>query len=331
VKFVEPGPFAAVGTADFGMMGYSYRLCVTTNSKNKAPFPKPNNYNAEDFQLLQRYMDALVSSGKYPNGPPFTYLFGVYNYRSYPPANKWDLCDSDNSAVTSDAVWLNQGYVNSSYANRESIADLHHYYVAGLLTYLSTDSRVPNGTRNSTLSYGLCADEWPENGHWPPQMYIREGVRIIGDKVFSQNNLVGGICLNDSIGTTSWNIDIHVVQRHAISNPNGTGDIIARNEGEMRINVPGNSTVIELPYWMILPKRAEVTNLLSPVLNSISHVAYGAVRVEPTFMQLGQAAGIAASLAIDGKIAVQDVPIKSLQTALIASGVNIHWPPDHCN
>jgi len=195
---------------------------------------------------------------------------------------------------------------------------------------LSTDDRVPNGTKSSALSYGLCADEWPETGHWPPQMYVREGVRIIGDKVFTQNNLVGGICLNDSIGTTSWNIDIHVVQRRAISNPNGTGDIIARNEGEMRINVPGNSTVIELPYWLILPKRSEVTNLLSPVLNSISHVAYGAVRVEPTFMQLGQAAGIAASLAIDNKLTVQDVPIKQLQSGLIASGINIHWPPDHC-
>lgn len=330
-SFIRDGPFAPVGSSDGFMMGYSYRLCVTNNAKNKAAFPQPSNYSSEDFALVQNYLDALVKSEKYPSGPPFGYLFGVYNYRSYPPADKWDLCDSDNSAITSDAVFLNEKYVESkTRSEREAIAAQHSYYVAGLLHYLSTDKRVPNGTQTSVNDYGLCADEWTDNNHWPPQLYIREGVRIVGDTVFTQNNLIGGRCLNDSISTTTWNIDIHVMQRRAIINPDNASETIARNEGEMRINVPGNGTVIELPYSLILPKRSEATNLLSPVLNSISHVAYGAIRVEPTFMQLGQAAGLAASLAIDGQIAVQSVSISSLQAKLISSGINIHFPVDHC-
>ena len=33
------------------------------------------------------------------------------------------------------------------------------------------------------------ADEFPETDHFPPQLYIREARRLVGDKVFTQNDV----------------------------------------------------------------------------------------------------------------------------------------------
>ena len=56
------------------------------------------------------------------------------------------------------------------------------------------------------------------------------------------------------------------------------------------------------------------------VPNSVSHAAMGGLREEPEYMQLGTAAGIAAALAIETKVAVQDVSIEALQAEIHAQG-----------
>ncbi|MEX1113997.1 MAG: FAD-dependent oxidoreductase [Akkermansiaceae bacterium] len=73
-------------------------------------------------------------------------------------------------------------------------------------------------------------------------------------------------------------------------------------------------------YRSIVPKKAECENLLVPVSLSASHVAFGSIRMEPVFMILGQSAGTAAALAIDGKQAIQDVPYAKLKELLVKQG-----------
>jgi hypothetical protein len=69
-----------------------------------------------------------------------------------------------------------------------------------------------------------------------------------------------------------------------------------------------------------LPKPGQASNLLVPVCVSSSHIAYGSIRMEPVFMILGQSAATAAVMAIDGKLAVQDVPYAALRDRLAADG-----------
>jgi hypothetical protein len=193
-------------------------------------------------------------------------------------------------------------------------------------------------------------------------MYVREGPRMLGDNVSTQNNLVKGVCVPTSVGLGSWcvvtwrhelavqhcdvkrrilasltrallprarrTIDTHIMRRHAGSIG---GAPSAANEGEIGFApLPGTGDVYELPYSLLLPRRADATNLLVPACPSASHVAFSAVRVEPTFMQLGTAAGVAAAIVAVARApprtAVQDVPPAALQAGLAAAGQCFHWP-----
>jgi hypothetical protein len=110
----------------------------------------------------------------------------------------------------------------------------------------------------------------------------------------------------DSIGMGSYNSDSHNEERLAM--PDGT----VQNEGDVQVPVQP----YEIPYRVMTPRRPEATNLLVPVCLSASHAAYSSVRMEPQYMIIGQGAGVAAALAIQGHVAVQDVPIENLQQAL---------------
>lgn len=328
--YVSPDRLGPVGSADLNMMGYSYRLCLTSTPAKQAPFVQPTNYDPNNFIILQRYIDSLKASGHYPLGPPFDRLIELLSYRGHPSGNKIDMCDSFGSAFTSDAVNINQNYVNGTDKDRREIAQKVEDYVLGILWYILTDSRVPESTRDSLKKYGLCNDQWPENRHIPPQLYVREGLRLVNDNVFTENHVVSGLCRNDTIALGSWLFDIHVVTRTV----NGS---YVNNEGAIKqeiahINGSKSGAAFEIPYSILLPKQNQVTNLLVPVCHAASHVAYGATRVEPQFMLLGGAAGYAAAYSIlNGHIDVQAVSVTSIQQTLSRDGVPLHYPIGHCD
>jgi len=98
--------------------------------------------------------------------------------------------------------------------------------------------------------------------------------------------------------------------------PDGT----VQNEGDVQVPVQP----YEIPYRSITPQRSEVENLLVPVCLSASHAAYSSVRMEPQYMIIGQAAGVAAALAVQGHRDVRDVAIPELQQKLREHGAILH-------
>jgi len=67
----------------------------------------------------------------------------------------------------------------------------------------------------------------------------------------------------------------------------------------------GKTGLFEIPYEVMLPRG--VDNMLVPICVSMSHVAFCAFRTEPTYMMMGDAAGLAAVMAVLGKEAVRDL------------------------
>jgi hypothetical protein len=111
------------------------------------------------------------------------------------------------------------------------------------------------------------------------------------------------------IGMGSYNSDSHNVQRRP------TEDLRAvENEGDMQVRV----SPYQIPYRLLLPQRRQATNLLVPVCFSATHVAYSTLRMEPQYMILGHAAGVAAKMAIDANSPVQDVDTRALGSKLLS-------------
>ena len=322
-----PDPRTKLGEADDNVMAYSFRVCLSKNTSNMVPVKQPQGYNPDDFELQRRYLQAEVKAGKDPHKP-----WGYLVYKAYPSSKKdmkYDAC-CGMSPVGIDAVGLAVGYSNGTRAQRKEIYDKHRYYVQGLMWFWANDPAVPESIRESMKSYGLCKDEWPENDNFPPQMYVREAARIIGDKVFSQNNRVPysdmGKCNRDSIAVGSWAFDIHEMERVAVKDK--SGNPIVYNEGLTKPST-GGAVLFDIPYYVLMPKRSELINLAVPNCPSVSHVAFSAIREEPTLWQLGEAAGTAAGLSVagGGQKPLQDIDLKKLQAALLKQGTFVRWPP----
>lgn len=65
---------------------------------------------------------------------------------------------------------------------------------------------------------------------------------------------------------------------------------------------------------------AEFVKRVVPVACSASHVGYQTIRMEPVFMALGEACGIAAKAAADAKVEVRAVNVPAVQKEIIERG-----------
>jgi hypothetical protein len=140
---------------------------------------------------------------------------------------------------------------------------------------------------------------------------------MIGEYVMVQKDLQTDLTKPDPVGMGSYNSDSHNVER--IVGPDG----FVRNEGDMQVAV----SPYQIPYRIMVPKPSDATNLLVPVAFSASHVAYSSVRMEPQYMILGQAAGVAAKLAISGGTRVQGIPVGTLVDTLKKQGAVLEYVP----
>ena len=151
--------------------------------------------------------------------------------------------------------------------------------------------------------------------------------------MYTQNDRIPSSKLRrpDSIAVADWNIDIHIMSRtaHAATSSNGVGQVFAQDEGQTPFSGEYATFQFDLPYYTLLPRREDVTNLLVPNCPSVSHVVFAAVREEPTLWQLGRASGVAAALSVlspGTKVAVQDLNVTYIQAELKSQGAVIHWP-----
>jgi hypothetical protein len=299
---IFPQPPGAPGAADKKVQAYNFRLCFSDDPQNQVPFARPEGYDAHRYELLARLLKARTDAEGAP--PRLDTLMKPDRI----PNHKADV--NNNGAFSTDYLGGSWDYPDASHRRREEISREHKNYIAGFLYFLATDPRVPAATQKELNSWGLCKDEFADNGNWPYQLYIREARRMVGDFVMTQKDLQTELTKPDPIGMGSYNSDSHNVER--IVTPEG----FVRNEGDMQVPVQP----YQIPYRIMLPKRAEATNLLVPVAFSASHVAYSSVRMEPQYMILGHAAGAAAKLAIETARAVQDIDTVELTARLRKRG-----------
>jgi len=306
----EPGE---PGAADRKVQAYNFRLILSHDPANQVPYPEPAHYDRRRFDLMARLLDAMQR--KLGRAQRLGEVFSIGPI----PDQKADF--NNNGAISTDYIGQSWEYPNAGYRRREEIWRDHEEYTREFVYFLAHDPRVPPSLQKEVNEWGLAKDEFVDNGNFPNQLYIREARRMVGEYVMTQRDIQTDLTKPDAIGMGSYNSDSHNVQR--VANRDG----FVRNEGDMQVQVKP----YQIPYRVLLPKKAEAENLLVPVCVSASHVAYSTLRMEPQYMILGHAAGVAAALAIRGGLAVQDVDTAELTRLLVGQGAILEYVPSRQN
>ena len=151
---------------------------------------------------------------------------------------------------------------------------------------------------------------------------MREGRRLVGEFTLSERNITEQPGLpserfhDDAIAMGEFPIDSFPMRKRQ------PGDTVVL---EGYLGMLGKITKpYQIPYRIMIPRK--VDGLIAPVPASTTHVAFSSVRLEPTWMAMGQAAGTAAHLAIQKNIDLRRVPIKELQSQLKRQGQVIELP-----
>ena len=291
------------------VMVYSFRLCLTKNPANRVPFPEPQTYDPARFELIRRYFQ------KYPNAPLPWDLYPL-------PGDKFDANNGIGKMFSMGLVGEANGWCASDPAGRAKLWEKHKQYTLEFYKFLTTDPAVPAKIRATMAELGLCRDEFPETQHWSPQLYVREGRRMDGRFTLTQKDVLEDPKKDDAIAISSFPIDSHDCRRIAL--PDGV-----INEGTIfPVSMPGrrHGYAYQIPYRAITPSASECSNLLVPVALSATHVAYSSVRVEPTWMAIGQSAGVAAALAAKEGVTVQALDYGRLRARLLAQNQVLDLP-----
>lgn len=289
---ISPENPGVKGAGDDKLQAYCFRMCLSDHPGNKISFPKPDNYNPANYELLAR---VFASGWK-----------EVFNKFDPVPNRKTDT--NNHGPFSTDFIGMNYKYPEATYEERKAIIKQHEDYQKGLMYYMANDQKVPEDVRRKMSTWGLAKDEFKDNGGWPHQIYVREARRMVGDYVMTENEVLGKKAVERSVGMGSYALDSHNTQRYV------TAEGFVQNEGDIGVKAP---KPYGISYDAIVPKANECGNLLVPVCLSISHIAYGSVRMEPVFMILGESAATAAALAIDHCTTVQKVSYKRLQKRLL--------------
>ncbi|XHR28701.1 MAG: FAD-dependent oxidoreductase [Chthoniobacteraceae bacterium] len=291
---VNADPGGAVGSADKKVQAYCYRMCLTNVPANRIPVAQPPGYQEADYELLFRAIEA-GQQGKFFQTSPM-------------PNGK---TDSNNAGgISTDYIGYNYDYPEADYATRACIAKAHETWQRGLIWTLQNHPRVPAEIREKYAQWGLPADEFADNNHWPYELYVREARRMVSACVITQSYCLSESPVEDPVGLAAYMMDSHNCQRIAQG-----GQV--KNEGDVEKKF---AKPFGVPYRALVPKKTECANLLTPWSVSATHIAFASVRMEPVFMILGQSVGTAAALAIAQGCAVQDVPYPALREQLVKNG-----------
>lgn len=190
--------------------------------------------------------------------------------------------------------------------------------------------------------YGLATDVFPRSptglggGAFALHPYYRESRRLKGlvtvreqDILPQPNGQVAALPLNESGGVEAIALGNYVNDHHY------PGYDFPLKPKALRWGGRWTGTPFALPYRCLIP--ATTDGLLVCEKNiSVSHIANGATRLQPVVLGIGQAAGMAAALCIEHNCQPRELPVQTVQHALLNDPIApaavipiFNLPPQH--
>jgi len=305
---------ASSGKGDKTIQAYNYRLCITKNPENSVTVTKPQDYHPEEYKV---FLDDILENRFTGIPTDERYLDGIGRCLNLVPLpnGKYDANNQHLAFQSTDLPEENWPWPTSTWAWRDAFAERLKSYTLGLIWFAQNDPRLPAAFREACAAWGLAKDEYLDNKHFPRQVYVREGRRLVGTYTFTAFDSwrADGQCVDEhenSITASHYSLDSHAVRKYQPGYPHLEGFFNVHN-------LP-----YTVPYGVMLPKT--VKGLIAPVPVSSTHLGFSTLRMEPCWLSLGQAAGLAAYLAISKRTELNNINIDDLQNLLREEGAVIY-------
>ena len=279
----------STGAGDGVVQAYNYRMVLSEDPDNQYIPERPDGYDPE-------YLKTLGWSSV--NGPLPNRKWGW---------NRPQILGSQNA------------YPDGDWGVRQQVMDEHLKATIQIFHFLRNDPSVDEKVRERWRGLGFAKDEFPESGHMPYEIYVREARRLEGRYMFTEHD--ASLCADydrapvfeDSIAYTEWYMDAHGCTKEKVDG--------AMEEGKLVLNwdtFPG-----QLSYQTLLPR--DIDNLLVPGCASSTHVAWGTVRLEPTWMNMGESAAHAVLMAKQDNVPPAAVDVNRLQMELADRRISLSF------
>ncbi|MCC7499375.1 MAG: FAD-dependent oxidoreductase [Bryobacterales bacterium] len=291
------------GEPSLAIQAFCARSIFTDDPVERVPIEKPDTYE-------EHLPDFLPLRGDFLSGRVKGWGWGTPLPRRKYQAN--GEIEAHTSLNLPGASW---SWPEAGRHHRERLEKFHVDHAAGLMFFLQNDPGVPDHVRKKMAVIGLHRREFADTGHWPWQIYVRQGRRIEGRAIVTQHNFM----VDPKTGRTphvpspiaigEHSFDVHPCHDRRYAVDGFMEGVLWYPNKAFGPAQPG-----QLPYGCMLPKN--VDNLLVPVAMSSTHVAMSVLRMEPVWMTTGQIAGLAAARAHERSMDVASIDPDPLPAAL---------------
>ena len=307
IPFIQDRKIGPLGSADSLSMGYCFRYEFDMSGQG-IPIPESTNYDPAEFEVYRRAIRDGVDI--FSNRHMRTTLNKFTVHKKGPFVGG---AQSNRNLMGSTVYGCNEEYPNGDWATRSRIWKFHQEFLIHSIHFAKTDPSAPRSMKQRAMNTSFRKGVFDKTGGWPNQLYVRQARRMVSSYVVTQRDLEGKTDPPNAVSLAAYGVDdwpyAVVVQDDKIALQGGAFSIVYLDEGKYNGSY-------KIPYEAIVPSKGECDNLLVPVCVSASHIAFTSLRMEPVWMILGESAGVAAAMAVDNEIAVQEVPYKKLRRKL---------------
>ena len=318
LPFIQDRKIGPLGSADDLTMGYCFRYEFDGSGKG-IPIPEPTSYDPAEFEVYRRAIRDGVDI--FSSRKMRTTLGKITEAKRGPFVGG---AQSNRNLMGSTVYGCNDDYPNGDWATRARIWKFHQEFLINAIHFAKTDPVAPKSMRQRAMKTTFRKGVFDETGGWPSQLYVRQARRMVSSYVVAQKDLEGKTDPPHTVGLAAYGVDdwpyAVVVEDGKVAVQGGAFSIVYIDGGKYNGSY-------KIPYEAIVPRKGECDNLIVPVCVSASHIAFTSLRMEPVWMVLGESAGVAAAMAIDAKVPVQDVPYQGLRRKLDALGQTLERIP----
>jgi len=336
-----PETNATTYLADNAVQAYNYRLCLTNDKRNLLPVPKPKHYIRDEYISLiddvwfgrhagvemlnvtsqqQTANKIRLSKGDSTSIPGDKWGIAKITNMVVLPNHKTDANNQHLALISTDLPEENWPWPTADWKWRDAYSDRLKNYTLGLLWFAQNDKELPLSFRTAASRWGFAKDEYTDNNNFPRQVYVREGRRFEGIYFFTANDALSVSpgqrppVHAESVTASHYALDSHAVKKRE------------RDKATLDGFISYESAVYTVPFGVMASSK--IDNLLFPVPVSGSHIGFSTLRMEPCWMALGQAAGVAASIAIDSSCKVKNTNLEQLQDILLDQNATLIYYKD---